>query len=288
MSGTIQDILNFLRGAPAEQAEPVAAETAPLTTESPRAPVVTNAGAATARPPADNSPFTIPPESQSALDRLASFGAAMASTRSPTFQGAFGEGVQALLRQGAAQRQEARQQQQIDVEQEYRRAQESRQRAELDWSRDPQNPLNIARLAQARADEIRARAALVSAGRENLGQGTPIELEGGRQGLLMRDGSVRELPGGARFLRSAEQADRAADRSDARRLQAQAQAAAELRDNPLTAGLPLAEKRRLIDERAEQVYNYLSRPSRPAAPTEGAAPATPPNIERMQYRAPGS
>lgn len=284
MSGTIQDILNFLRGTPAEQAEPAAAETAPLTTESPRAPVVTNAGAATARPPADNSPFTVPPESQSALDRLASFGAAMASTRSPTFQGAFGEGVQALLRQGAAQRQEARQQQQADTEQEYRRALVANQEAELRLRENPNSPQNQLLVAQTRLALAQAQRALREPVGGGLGQGTPIELEGGRQGLLMRDGSVRELPGGARFLRSADQADRLAMAEENARQRDVTTFATVNRNNPLAMTDP-ERFARMADEYADR--QAAARRARlggqrlPAAPTEGAAPASGENRVRL-------
>ena len=282
MSGTIQDILNFLRGAPAEQAEPAAAETAPLTTESPRAPVVTNAGAATARPPADNSPFTIPPESQSALDRLASFGAAMASTRSPTFQGAFGEGVQALLRQGAAQRQEARQQQQADTEQEYRRALVANQEAELRLRENPNSPQNQLLVAQTRLALAQAQRALREPVGGGLGQGMPIELGEGRQGLLMRDGSVRELPRNARFLRSAEQEDRSEGRRATLYIQARSRAAAELGANPSFIGLPETQQEAAIERRTQTILRSLpGYAQQPAAPTEGAASSTDGNRVRL-------
>lgn len=112
-----------------------------------------------------------PSQADIGRDALTNFFFSMAASRNPSFFGQLGEAGQALTRTQAEARTAARQERQVDVEAAYRAAQEARQAAEVEWARDPQNPLNIARLAAARSDEVRARAALASAGRERLGQG---------------------------------------------------------------------------------------------------------------------
>lgn len=124
------------------------------------------------------SPLGMTPTEERALERLGALGAAMASTRSPTFQGAFGEGLRALQGAATSQRQESRQQQQLDTEAAYRAATEARQQAELEFARDPNNPINQLRVAQTRQAEAAAQAVLMNArtaaagaGRERLGTG---------------------------------------------------------------------------------------------------------------------
>lgn len=165
---------------------------APPETPAPQSPVVTD-GAASAgngspyqgffdayermqqlRQPAEATNFFgMTPQQSQALDRLGAFGAALAGTRRSDFAGALSEGLQAMRQAGTAQRQEERQNRQLDVEAAYRAAQEARQMAELEFARDPNNPLNQLRVAQARAEEarinlIRRQAANVGAG-ERLG-----------------------------------------------------------------------------------------------------------------------
>lgn len=119
-----------------------------------------------------------PSEGELARDALSNFFFSMAASRNPSFFGQLGEAGQTFSTAARQARQDARQERQVDVEAAYRAASEARQAAEADWARDQRNPLNIARLAAARSDEIRARAALASAGRERLGQGIQIERQG--------------------------------------------------------------------------------------------------------------
>lgn len=247
----------------------------PLTTAAPRAPqaatedaaspspspspTLTPGVAATAQP---RSPFELAPGDQSALDRLAAFGAALASTRSPTFQGAFGEGVQALMRQRQAQTQEARQQQQVDVEQEYRRAVVANQAAELAFARDPTNPLNILRRNQAEgalaeADLRRRQAANVgqSAG-EGLGTGQVIRLRDGSTAMFYpgaRGGpQIRPFPEGGIPL-SAVGTSRRAEAADLSAIQRAGETAARLRLQEIQAGggvVSPADIRRQTEEAA--------------------------------------
>lgn len=151
------------------------------------------------RQPQQTGMFDMSPDQERSLDRLAAFGAALASTRSPTFGGALGEGIQALLRTGAGQRQEARQERQVDLEGAYRAAQEARQAAELEWARDPENPINQLRMSQASAAEMEARARLLSAARsgaERLGPGMTIrDREGNIRVFYPQAGRSVEVPG---------------------------------------------------------------------------------------------
>lgn len=154
--------------------------------------------------------FDFSPAQQSALDRLGALGAAMASTRSPTFAGALGEGLQAMQRTAAGQRQEERQNRQLDVEAAYRAAQEARQMAEFEYARDPTNPLYQLRVAQTRQAEAQAQAALMnartSASRERLGTGVPGRV-GEREGMWYpQAGRFIEAP--ENFVGSSNAADR--------------------------------------------------------------------------------
>lgn len=135
-------------------------------------------------PPArDSLGFTA--DQRATLDQLGAFGAALASSRNPSFMGGLGEGFRALQQTATSQRAEARQdrtenrqQQQVMVEAAYRAAQEARQAAEFEYNRDPTNPTNRLRVAQTAQAEAQARAALAEIGRgnrENLGPGVLTE-----------------------------------------------------------------------------------------------------------------
>lgn len=156
-----------------------------------QSPVVTEGAAASQRPyqdffsayermqqmrqPQRTGPFDLAPDQSNALDRLAAFGAALAGTRRSDFGGAFGEALQAMRQAGTAQRQEERQNRQLDVEAAYRAAQEARQLRELLQYEDP-NSLRGRQLRaqimelEARAERARREAANVGAG-ERLGSG---------------------------------------------------------------------------------------------------------------------
>lgn len=111
-------------------------------------------------------------DQRASLDQLGAFGAALASSRNPSFMGGLGEGFRALQQTAASQRAEARQdrtenrqQQQVMAEAAYRAAQEARQAAEFEYNRDRTNPTNRLRVAQTAEAEARARAALAEIGR---------------------------------------------------------------------------------------------------------------------------
>ena len=275
----------------------------PLTTAAPRAPqaaaedvvstspspTLTPGVAATAQP---RSPFELAPGDQSALDRLAAFGAALASTRSPTFQGAFGEGVQALMRQRQAQTQEARQQQQVDVEQEYRRAVVANQAAELAEQRNPDNPLYQLRRAQtaatlAEADLRRRQAANVGASSrtERLGPG----LQGTRNGQpgIYYPQVDRWVPFSGDFVpaRTAEQEARQASLEDQRYLGARSRAVTEMSADMRTAALTGAAREDEIERRTTEILRR--RPSQAgAAPAASTGPQSRPNVDRFDYTPP--
>lgn len=129
-------------------------------------------------------------EGRDAGERLANFGFAMAASRNPSLFGMIGEAGLALQRGNREDRQDTRQEREVDVMAEYRRAQIDLGRAEAEWNRDPNNPLNVARLAEARY----RLAAAANAGRS--GSGSADRIAGqvvGDDGILYgttRDGRV--------------------------------------------------------------------------------------------------
>lgn len=135
----------------------------PPTPPIPQQPVVRNSpvvspGVANAVPPAVNPDDAF-------NQRLMSFGAAMAQSNSPSFFAQLGAGFGAVQNADRQDRREATQNREIDVMEEYRRAQIAVQEAQLAAEQDPSSPRNQLLLAQARSSEIQARAALANAGR---------------------------------------------------------------------------------------------------------------------------
>jgi hypothetical protein len=142
---------------------------------------------------------TAPPDQNStAMDRLANFGFAMAASRNPSLFGQIGEAGLAMQRGDRERRQDDIRQQQVDVEQEYRRAQVDLARAEAAWQQDPDNPRNVALLAEARYRLAMAdRAVRGGEGGVSEGQGIPIEREDGTFGVFYpRTGRVAVAPEG--------------------------------------------------------------------------------------------
>ena len=231
--------LEFISTAARQQAAPTEAPAeAPAATPS---PVVTSGMASQVGPPAPADTGTTPQADVDALARLRqliggeqpsqedrgrealmNFFFSMAASRNPSFFGQLGEAGQALSQADRGFRTEARQQQQADTEQEYRRAIVDNQRAEMEFQRDPNNPINQLRMAQTQASladaEYRRRAA-ATAGQgsgERLGQGYQtfnpetgryqIEYPGARGGPQMRP-FVGVPTGVAQQLRQGERAD---------------------------------------------------------------------------------
>lgn len=221
-----------------------------------QSPVVTEGAAASQRPyqdffsayermqqmrqPQRTGPFDLAPDQSNALDRLAAFGAALAGTRRSDFGGAFGEALQAMRQAGTAQRQEERQNRQLDVEAAYRAAQEARQMAELEFARDPNNPLNQLRVAQARAEE--ARINLIRRQAANVGAGERADPVVGRerddQGRLYnihRSGSAT-LVGGEGGPTFVDRSNTPQARAYNDYLNRRAAFTARLAENPMTQG----------------------------------------------------
>lgn len=107
-------------------------------------------------------------------DQLANFGFAMAASRNPSIFGQIGEAGLALQRGNREDRQDTRQEREVDVMQEYRRAQIRVAEAEAELARDPNSPINVARLMQARAAMISAQRA-GAGGRGGGGSFTALE-----------------------------------------------------------------------------------------------------------------
>ena len=196
------------------------------------------------------------------------------------------------MRQRQQQTQEARQQQQVDVEQEYRRAVIANQQAELAEQRNPDNPLYQLRRAQAaaelaRIELIRRQAANVGAGGASArrGQGVP----GTRDGVFgMYYPQTNEFipdPSGFTRARSAEQEYRERMLEDQRYLSARQAAERIIAADPRRNMMPQDQRELEVDRQTERILR--ARPSQagtaPAAPTE---PQTRPNVDRFNYTPP--
>ncbi len=109
----------------------------------------------TAEEPARAETAPPPNQNQSLNERLMNFGFAMAASQNPSVFGQIGEGGQAMQRAATEARREdtrtALQTRELNIMQEFRRAQIRVQEAEQAWAQDPTNPRNQALLMQARA-----------------------------------------------------------------------------------------------------------------------------------------
>lgn len=184
-------------------------------------------------PPARDS-LGLTPDQRGSLDQLASFGAALASTRSPTFSGAFGEGIRALQQTAAGQRNEARQdrtenrqQQQVMAEAAYRAAQEARQAAEFEYNRDRTNPTNRLRVAQTALAEAQARAALAEIARGDRTRYDPPVLTEDSEGRPQREYTSPYGPSVTRPLQGNPVASPAAILANRQRIEAEVRRAYE-------------------------------------------------------------
>lgn len=143
--------------------------TGTVATPRPASPALTPGAAV----PAPAAPAETPPQNQqpneragdtldendqnrTPLDRLTDFGFAMAASRNPSIFGMIGDAGLAMRQADQQARREALQNRELTTTQEYRQAQIRLAEAEAAWQRDPNNPLNVARLAQARAAALRA------------------------------------------------------------------------------------------------------------------------------------
>ncbi len=125
-----------------------------------RAAPVVSPGVANAVPPASNPDDDF-------NRRLMSFGAAMAQSTSPSFFAQLGAGFGAVQSADQQDRRNALQAREIDVMERYRMAQVAVEEAKLAAEQDPDSPRNQLLLAQTRAAEVQARAALANAGAGN-------------------------------------------------------------------------------------------------------------------------
>ena len=197
-------IFNYFRG-PGSSTAPAAAPARPASTETGAAPAPAPAAPAPRRPmapaPASSSePMPLPPEPaaagqpQSLLDRLrqstaaslenpglqsaGDIGAGMLASRSPNFFSMLGAGLQAQRAAERERTQDLRQAASTEAEARYRDATIRLKEAEDAYNRDPSNPQNILRLAQAQ--EASARGGYYGA----VGRGGTTELR--REGNMLR------------------------------------------------------------------------------------------------------
>ena len=258
-----------------------------------QSPVVTEGAAASQRPyqdffnayermqqmrqPQRTGPFDLAPDQSNALDRLAAFGAALAGTRRSDFGGAFGEALQAMRQAGTAQRQEERQNRQLDVEAAYRAAQEARQLRELLQYEDP-NSLRGRQLRaqimelEARAEHTRRKAANVGAGGANLGTGIS-GTQNGRPGIYYpRTDTFRPFAEGFLPARTAQQEDAAERRAADLRLRIDNEAERRLNSNPATQLLEGEARRAAKNAIVRELETALTRQpgqQQQEAPTDG-------------------
>lgn len=138
-------------------------------------------------------------DGRNAAERLANFGFAMAASRNPSLFGQIGEAGLAMMQGDRQSRREALQARELDVMQEYRRAQIRVAEAEAAYQRDPNNPLNIARLAQARLAMARGVGGGGGGGSTNEGPGIPVATPNGGFGIFYpRTGRIAAAPEGVR------------------------------------------------------------------------------------------
>ena len=272
----------------------------PAQAAAPRTAPVATPGEAAAPAPADaanedamerlralqaNNPQAAEPTDDPEADRnrrIAQFGFAMAASRNPSLFGMIGEAGLAMQRGNREEREDDRRDREVDANAEYRRAQIQLARAEALYNQDPNNPRNIALLAQARYAATRAANVGSGGGGGDRISGQVVGDDGVVYGMT-RDGRVvpYTTPDGSPFRRGQTE-----------NWQAQWMSAytGALRDlsalGQPTATMPEEERRNLATARANAAIaamrNALSRPGQPAQ-TQGTA-ATPEPYRTLQVR----
>lgn len=260
----------------------------------PQVEATSEQSANTATSPTEPAAPTETPQGRDGNDRLADFGFAMAASSNPSFFGQLGEAGLAMRRGDREGRQDSQRDRQLSTEETYRRAQADLARAELAWQQDPNNPRNIALLADARYRLAMAdKAARSGDGDGEGGGGRVVARELGEDGTVFnvfRDGSVRQatLPDGTAFRRG--ESPGTMDQQIAR---ARTQARQELATNPMFAMLPEERQAAAIEGRTRSILEEVRRqntvrqnrggPSSGALPQSQSAPAEQPRT-RVQYR----
>lgn len=210
-------------------------------------------------------------EGRSAAERLANFGFAMAASRNPSLFGQIGEAGLAMQQGDRQSRREALQARELEMMQEYRRAQIRLAEAEAAYQRDPNNPLNIARLAQARLAMFRGVGG-GGGGRANEGPGIPVATPSGFGIFYPRTGRVAEAPEGVRPMGAT------ANTPDERRVTDWANRRSQFMDR-LLADPILGGNTQAVEQRMQAFDRLNPRPG-------GSAPAaTPPSTNiRIPYQ----
>lgn len=210
-------------------------------------------------------------EGRSAAERLANFGFAMAASRNPSLFGQIGEAGLALQQGDQQSRREALQARELESVEEYRRAQIRLAEAEAAYQRDPNNPLNIARLAQARLALSRGMGG--GGGSVNEGPGIPVATPNGGFGIFYpRTGRIAVAPEGVRPMGAT------ANTPDERRVTDWANRRSQFMDR-LLADPVLGGNAQAIEQRMQMFDRLNPRPG-------GSAPAsTPPSANiRIPYQ----
>ena len=257
------------------------------------APVVASGNAAPPAGPPPSAPFQpvaferTPPGQEADPEmvqrsRLSDFFFGMANSQSPSFFGAIGAGGQAMNAADRQRRSEGRDDRRLSAEENYRAAQIETQNAQLALEANPESPANLARAAAARAQEMTARAHMMTAQRGPQAQTALVESEGpdGQRtpGILnMQTGQISPLPSGVitpqaqqrqdeLFRRIRQEAAGIADRS----------VTARMRSDPMFAMDPHAQenlRQTITDNEMRAQMQLLQSRGRPTPAT--AAPAAP-------------
>jgi hypothetical protein len=180
----------------------------------------------------------------------------MAASRNPSLLGMIGEAGLAMRRADREARQDALKEREVDIMERYRRAEEELKRAELDFQRDPTNPLNVARLAQAQY----YMAAVRNAGSNSDGTFVPgVDASGRTVFFSPRTGRAVAAPEG--FLPTGSAANSPEAQLERVREHGFVTAINNFLNNPAWYGLSEEERNARIRE-AERIFGIPNRNNR--------------------------
>lgn len=245
--------------------------TSPATASTPNTQAADSAIAPATEQAVESAQSQDSQQSDDPRSRLAQFGFAMAASRNPSLFGQIGEAGLAMMQGDRQQRQDDLRTREVAANEQYRQAQLALAQAEREWQRDPNNPLNIARLAQARSAVMRtSRSGGGGAGRIT---GQIIGEDGNLYGTT-RDGQVvpYRTPDGNPFRR--QTSDNAIE---SRRLRAMQTAIQVVRGTAIGMNLPdeevMERATRLVPSIMARLSPATGGTEQPATGGTGAAPS---------------
>jgi hypothetical protein len=257
------------------RASPVATATPPATPDTPVAPATPATQQTT-----EGQPQPGERTGESPWERLARFGFAMAASPNPSLFGQIGEAGLMMQRGDRERRQDNLREREVDNAQTFREAQLNLQRAEQAFQQDPNNPSNVARLAQARYYvAMAARAGSSGGGGGGSGSdGAAVPLRGADGNLLFfypRTGRTVAAPEGAGRPDEPSRAEALFQRDVQQFVQAH-------RQNPRYMVNPES----LMDDANAYAARRQQSVNRPGAPAGGGVPAPSENRVRIPFNPP--